>query len=233
MSLNKRAKLILPNLLVDWSNLTVIGSTYLSPPWHFIWIKLYQGSPFYGGWIVPFRLFAAKRRHAKRRQDEKTPCEKTKKSHAKRRNNAMRKDETRHAKRRNFSAKRQKTPCEKTPFETLNLWSFRVASFRMAFFFSSFRAEISWRVSPFRLGASQLTQNVTRASLECQDVLITLCVCRNGAFSSFYLSVWRFFVFSRSVFSPRKDEIAQSSHHTFHSDAERWNCMCKDAESLA
>ena len=140
---------------------------------------------------MPFRLFAAKRRHAKR-QDEKTPCEKTKKRHAKRRNNAMRKDETRHAKRRNFSAKRRKRPCEKTPFETLILWSFRVASFRMAVFFSSFRAEISWRVSSFRLGVSQLTQNVTRASLERQDVdvLITLC-----------LQEWRYFVISHGAFS--------------------------------
>ena len=42
VNLNKRAKLILPNFLVDWSNLTVIDSAYLLPPWHFIWIKLYQ-----------------------------------------------------------------------------------------------------------------------------------------------------------------------------------------------
>ena len=32
VDLNKRAKLILPNLLVDWSNLTVIDSAYLLPP---------------------------------------------------------------------------------------------------------------------------------------------------------------------------------------------------------
>ena len=53
----------------------------------------------YGGWIVPVRLFAAKRRHAKRRKDEKkrhakkrkdekTTCEKTTGRH-----NSKRKDE--------------------------------------------------------------------------------------------------------------------------------------------
>ena len=41
VDLNKRAQLILPNFLVDWSNLTVIDSTHLLPPWYFIWIKLY------------------------------------------------------------------------------------------------------------------------------------------------------------------------------------------------
>ena len=41
VNLNKRAKLILPNLLVHWSNLTVIDSAHLWSPCHFIWIKLY------------------------------------------------------------------------------------------------------------------------------------------------------------------------------------------------
>ena len=56
VSLNKRAKLILPNLLVDWSNLTVIGSAYLLPPWHFIWTNLYVwGLPFSGTRLFNFR----------------------------------------------------------------------------------------------------------------------------------------------------------------------------------
>ena len=42
-----------------------------------------------GGWIMPFHLFAATRRHAKRRQDEKTPCERLKYE----KTSAMRKDE--------------------------------------------------------------------------------------------------------------------------------------------
>ena len=47
----------------------------------------------YGCRFVPFRLFAAKRRHAKRPKNAMRKNEKTEKCHAKRRNNAMREDE--------------------------------------------------------------------------------------------------------------------------------------------
>ena len=76
---------------------------------------------YYGGWFVPFRLFAAKRHYAQRRQKAMRKDEKTKKRHTKRQNKAMRNDEkTRPAEQKELSARKDEiTPCEKTPFETL------------------------------------------------------------------------------------------------------------------
>ena len=110
----------------------------------------------YGGWIVPFRLFAAKRRHAKRRKSAMRKNEKTKKCHAKRRNNAMRKDEKKPPMRNDeLLARKDKKPlCEKTPFETLFLSSFRVASFRFfAWHLFVFSPGV---ISSFRMAYSRL-----------------------------------------------------------------------------
>ena len=44
--------------------------------------------------------------------------------------------------------------------------------------------------------------------------LFRLFVFSHGVFSSFRVASFRLFVFSRGVISGRKDEMAQTSHHT-------------------
>ena len=75
----------------------------------------------------------------------------------------------------------------------------------MAFFVVCFRLFTlkfrlcAWRASSFR------------------KALFRLFVFLHGVFSSFRFFAWLFFVFSHGVFSrekTKKDEMAQSSHHT-------------------
>ena len=106
---------------------------------------------------MPFRLFAAKTRHAKRLKDEKAPCEKKDKTKkmscekAKIRNNAMRKDEkTKPAtqKRRNFSTIRRKNAMRNDA-----IWSFNFVVFWRGVFsvfhMASFRL-FTWRLFAWR-----------------------------------------------------------------------------------
>ena len=87
---------------------------------------------------MPFRLFAAKRRHANRRKDAIRTDEKT--QYAKGRNNPREKTEFQREKTKNKNKNKNKTFCEKTNLKPLYFvvflrgvfLSFRTASFRLA-----------------------------------------------------------------------------------------------------
>ena len=109
---------------------------------------------------MPFRLFAAKRRHAKSRKDKKRHAKRQKKNASgktKKKNNAMlnyNKTKSLTRKHEIKARKDEKTPCQKTQFEIFNFSSLLVTSFRL----------FAWRlfvfspgvISPLRLFARRL-----------------------------------------------------------------------------
>ena len=92
---------------------------------------------YYGGWSVPFRLFAPKQRHAKKRKDA------TRKDELWRRNNAMGKDEKHHTKRRQIDSFKWR------------LFAWRFFFFFFRHFVLEFRLFVR-RISLFRLFAWRL-----------------------------------------------------------------------------
>ena len=212
----------------------------------------------YGGWFVPFRLFAPKQRHAKnekpkrrhmkRRKDQITPREKTpfktvnllslrvglfvfrrhsKRRHAKRQN-ATRKDEI---------MSREKTPCEKTKRRHAKkrkdaTWKYELTpgekmkrrnnATRKDEKHHAKRRQIDnfkWRLFAWRV----FVFSCWNFDFSCGG--FRYFVFSRGVILSFPLFAWRYFVrlfawrlfvffFLRGVISGRKDDMAQTSHHS-------------------
>ena len=91
------------------------------------------------------------------------------------------------------------------PFKTVNL-SFRVALFVWRYFVFSLGVLSSFRCFGWRLFAWRLFVFSPGVISSFRVALFRLFAWR--------LFVWRYFVFLHGVISGRKDEIAQTSHHT-------------------